>query len=263
MARVVLEKIGHAGGANIRISRAIPEHAGLGSGTQLALAVGSACARLAGARLSPEELAQLLVRGQRSGIGIGTFSLGGFIVDAGRGAATSLPPVVSRLPVPEQWRFVLIMDRSRQGVCGDEERQAFVDLPAMPESQSAHLCRMVLLQLLPALVESDCTAFGAGVTDIQSIIGEYFAGRQSGHYRSPDVAAALMSMMECGATGSGQSSWGPTGFAIFPDSAAAARAVELARRRWHDNPRLDFVSCRAANHPAVIRSETAARHAHG
>jgi beta-RFAP synthase len=265
VARTVFEFAGHSGGVDLQILRAIPEHAGLGSGTQLALAVGTACARLAGVSLTVGALANLLLRGQRSGIGIGTYSQGGFVVDAGRGPATLTPPVISRLPVPDPWRFVLVMDRSRQGAHGDKESEAFSRLPMMPETQSAHLCRITLMRLLPALAEADCLAFGAAVNEIQTITGEHFSQWQSGRYSSPDVAAVLAFMAESGATGCGQSSWGPTGFAIFPEPAAAVSAMELARKRWDYNAQLDFVSCRAANHPAVVRSEpTAARqYAHG
>ncbi len=262
VARAVFDFAGHAGGIDLQILRAIPEHAGLGSGTQLALAVGTACARLAGASLTVEELANLLLRGQRSGIGIGTYAQGGFVVDAGRGPATRTPPVISRLPVPDHWRFVLVMDRSRQGAHGDKESEAFSRLPLMPESQSAHLCRLTLMRMLPALTEADCTAFGAAVNEIQAITGEHFSQWQSGRHSSPDVEAVLGFLARSGATGCGQSSWGPTGFAIFPDAAAALGAVEQARKRWDDNPELDFVSCRAANHPAVVRSDTTAARQH-
>jgi len=262
VARSVFDFAGHAGGVDLQILRAIPEHAGLGSGTQIALAVGTACARLAGIELTVDELANLLLRGQRSGIGIGTFSHGGFVVDAGRGPATRIPPVISRLPVPEPWRFVLVMDRSRLGAHGDKESEAFSRLPMMPASQSAHLCRITLMRMLPALAEADCPAFGAAVNEIQTITGEHFSAWQSGRYSSPDVAAVLAFMAGNGATGCGQSSWGPTGFAIFPDAAAAVGAMELARKHWDDNPQLDFVSCRAANHPAAIRFDTTAARQH-
>ncbi len=264
IARSVFDAIGYGGGVDLRIHRDIPEHAGLGSGTQLTLAVGSACARLAGSVMGVDALADVLMRGQRSGIGIGTFQQGGFVVDGGRGPATRIPPVITRLPVPDPWRFVLVMDRSRQGTHGEMESVAFARLSSMPESQSAHLCRVTLMRLLPALVEADCQGFGAAITEIQSIIGEHFSRWQSGRYTSPEVGAALADFTGQGATGVGQSSWGPTGFAIFPDAVAAARAVESARKRWPDGSHLDFVSCRAGNHPATIRSENvAARHAHG
>jgi len=265
VARTVFDFVHYSGGVNLEILRAIPEHAGLGSGTQLALAVGTACARLAGVSLKVDELANLLLRGQRSGIGIGTYSQGGFLVDAGRGPATRTPPVISRLPVPDTWRFLLVMDRSRQGAHGDKETEAFSRLPIMPESQSAHLCRITLMRMLPALAEADCSAFGAAVNEVQSITGEHFSPWQSGRYSSPDVAAVLAFLARNGASGCGQSSWGPTGFAIFPDAAEATSAMELARKRWYDNPGLDFVSCCAANHPAVVGSDmpAARQHARG
>lgn len=50
-------------GYRIEIQKAIPAHAGLGSGTQLALAIGAAIARMEGRTLSPEDLAPLGERG--------------------------------------------------------------------------------------------------------------------------------------------------------------------------------------------------------
>lgn len=263
IARATFSALGFPGGMDLHIARGIPEHAGLGSGTQMALAIGTACARMAGADLSVEEIAALLLRGQRSGIGIGAFAQGGFVVDGGRGPGTRIPPIVSRLPVPDDWRFVLVLDRSRQGAHGDRETAAFDHLPAMPSAQSGQLCRVTLMQLLPALAEGDCAAFGAAVSEIQAVIGEFFSRYQAGRFTSPDVAIAVEELQRQGAAGGGQSSWGPTGFGIFPTAAAAARAIERARLRWHDNAQIDFVSCRAANHPAAIRADAAARHAHG
>ena len=69
------------GGYAVDIRKAIPAHAGLGSGTQLALAIGAAIARVEGHTLSPGNLAALGERGARSGIGLAAFASGGFIVD--------------------------------------------------------------------------------------------------------------------------------------------------------------------------------------
>ena len=67
------------------ISNAIPAHAGLGSGTQLALAIASAFRRLGGLPPDAREDARLLDRGGRSGVGVSLFERGGLAVDAGRG----------------------------------------------------------------------------------------------------------------------------------------------------------------------------------
>ena len=50
------------------------------------------------------------MRGARSGLGVALFERGGFMLDAGRGPATSLPPIVSHLPFPADWRVVLLLD---------------------------------------------------------------------------------------------------------------------------------------------------------
>ena len=70
------------------VKKLIPEHAGLGSGTQLALAVGTALCRLYNINAGNHVIATALDRGLRSGIGIATFNQGGFVVDGGLGPAT-------------------------------------------------------------------------------------------------------------------------------------------------------------------------------
>src|SRR5215470_4890441 len=74
------------GGVRVTVEQAMPAHAGLGSGTQLALAVGAALSRLCGLGLDVEAVARLLGRGGRSGIGIASFAEGGVVLDGGRGA---------------------------------------------------------------------------------------------------------------------------------------------------------------------------------
>ena len=84
-ARELFEKWNLEGTCEIKIHQAIPEHAGLGSGTQLALCVGTAIAMLWQQNVTTPEIAQELRRGVRSGIGIAAFDHGGMIVDGGRG----------------------------------------------------------------------------------------------------------------------------------------------------------------------------------
>ncbi|MGV1015117.1 MAG: GHMP kinase, partial [Methyloceanibacter sp.] len=108
----------------LHIKEAIPPHAGLGSGTQLALSVGSAFAALEGLALSPQAIAERLGRGARSGIGIFTFEHGGAVLDSGPGDGP-LPKIVSRLPFPSAWRALLIFDPDARGLTGDSEVEAF------------------------------------------------------------------------------------------------------------------------------------------
>ncbi|WP_337287733.1 beta-ribofuranosylaminobenzene 5'-phosphate synthase family protein, partial [Candidatus Methylomirabilis sp.] len=73
---------------HISVKTTIPAHTGLGSGTQLALSVAAALARLFSIDADVRELAGVMGRGRRSGIGIAAFERGGFIVDAGRRIST-------------------------------------------------------------------------------------------------------------------------------------------------------------------------------
>ena len=173
----------------LRVHQAIPEHVGLGSGTQLALAVGKAFSALFELPVSVAALAARLDRGARSGIGIGAFEEGGFVVDGGSGAAGAHPPVISRMPFPGSWRVLLVFDRAERGLFGEAERAAFRALQAFPQQRAAHLAHLVLMRLMPALVEEDFASFSGAIGEIQRAVGDYFAAAQGGRFASRAVAA--------------------------------------------------------------------------
>jgi beta-ribofuranosylaminobenzene 5'-phosphate synthase len=209
---------------SVDVEEAIPAHAGLGSGTQLALAVGSAIARLEGRELGANDIAGAGERGTRSGIGVAAFYGGGFLIDGGRGERDRVPPLTLRSEFPEDWRVLLILDPDRAGVSGEAEKKAFEALPAFAESAAAHICHLVLMKLVPGLKEQDINAFGEALTEIQAIVGSHFAGKQGGsQWTSPTVGRLARRMQEMGAVGIGQSSWGPTGFAFVDGDEAAVR----------------------------------------
>ncbi len=234
------------------IRSAIQRHAGLGSGTQLALAVGAALTALEDIDHGAEELGELTDRGARSAIGMGAFEQGGFIVDGGRGTLDRPPPILMRATFPEDWRVLLILDTRTTGVHGEAEAHAFARLPPLPDTAAAHVCRLVLMQLVPGLMEADIAAFGAAVSEIQSIVGGHFAAAQGGApWASPAVARIAEKLKELGARGIGQSSWGPTGFAFAPSQENAqhlyATLVEAAR-----SDGLEILICRGRNRGATI-----------
>ncbi len=215
---------GKSGSYAIDIAEAIPAHAGLGSGTQLTLAIGAAIARMQGRDLSAADLAALGERGARSGIGLEAFASGGFIIDGGKGNTDRPPPLTLRADFPKQWRVMLLLDPSFTGVSGEAETTAFAGLPQFPESMAAHICHLVLMKLVPGLKEEDIDAFGSAVTEIQEIVGGHFASKQGGSpWTSKSVGQLASQMRDFGATGIGQSSWGPTGFAFVDSQKAAER----------------------------------------
>lgn len=246
------EKLQLARAYSVTIESAIPAHVGLGSGTQLALALAAALRSLEALPQDPEADALLLRRGARSGIGAALFSRGGVVVDGGHGAAQGLPPIVAALPFPEDWRIILVMDEAVTGVHGEAEREAFATLPEFPERGAAEICHAVLMQALPALVERDLEAFGTAIARIQSRLGDYFAPAQGGaRYTSAKVAAAMERLERLGAKGVGQSSWGPTGFAFTKSDDEAQNLVKLAREnRSQAEPAM--LICKGINHGAKI-----------
>ncbi len=231
----------------LTVAEAIPAHAGLGSGTQLALAIGAALRARHGLAPDPRRDAALLGRGARSGIGIALFQAGGLAVDGGRGSRNAPPPLLARLSVPEDWRVILVLDRAGEGLSGTKEVAVFATLPAMAASVSGRLCRLALMAALPAAAEDDLPAFGAAISEMQAILGDYFAPAQGGRFTSRAVAAALARLAEAGAVGIGQSSWGPSGFAFTRGEADAARLAARAAA-----PGLTVLICRARNHAALF-----------
>ena len=237
----------------LHLTEAIPPHAGLGSGTQLALAVGSACSALVGLDLSPQEIARRLQRGGRSGIGIFTFEQGGAVLDGGPGAGNALPELRARLPFPPAWRVLLIFDADATGLAGASETAAFASLPDFPEAETAELCRRITGAALPALAAGDFTTFCEQIGYLQAHMGAYFAPLQGGPYTSPAVSDVLDWLRGEGLTGIGQSSWGPTGFAFVPSHVEGEVLLNAMRARSH-RPGLSFELGQGRNEGAKIET---------
>lgn len=232
-------------GAAVSVEVQLPRHVGLGSGTQLALAVYAAIATAHGRVSRPRAVAPELGRGGRSGIGVAGFETGGFIVDGGhpttrftdavpeRGA-WSVPPVIARHPVPDDWRVLVIIPATEKGHSGAAEtsRMQTVIKEASPETAD-RLSAVLTRRLLPAVVTGDRGAFGAALTEFGRLNGTYYADEQAGLYRPP-VGELVETLRESDAVvGAGQSSWGPTTYGLIAAerTAAAVEAGEQALRR--------------------------------
>lgn len=241
-------------GVHIDLESAIPEHSGLGSGTQLSLAIGIAISTLYQRDLSVNQIAVLTKRGARSGVGLGTFTSGGLIVDGGRASTSLVPPVVARAEFPEDWPILLVFDKGHLGVHGHQELAAFQNLPPFPEESAALLCRHVLMQALPAIAERDLPAFGQAIQALQAVTGDYFAPAQGGgRYTSPLVTTVLNQLQANGVHCFGQSSWGPTGFAVFANQLEAETRLKQLNDTFAHEPNLEFVLTKANNKASQIQ----------
>ncbi|MDY8108097.1 beta-ribofuranosylaminobenzene 5'-phosphate synthase family protein [Fulvimarina sp. 2208YS6-2-32] len=231
-ARSYLESLmAHLGlgeGYRVEIETVIPSHSGLGSGTQLALALSCALRTLEGRPLDVEGDSAILGRGQRSGLGAAFVTRGGLAVDGGKGEEDTPPPLVARFDFPDDWRVILVFETDLAGIHGEAELDAFASLPAFPRDAAGEVSALTLMQVLPGLVERDIKTFGHGLARIQAIVGSHFAPAQGGVFTSRRVARAMDAVKAHGGHGIGQSSWGPTGFAFAPSEASARRIVERA-----------------------------------
>ncbi len=213
--------------ANILVKQVIPEHVGLGSGTQLALAVATALAKLFNVKASAQELALAMGRARRSGIGTAVFEKGGFVVDGGKAtkdgtySLKSVPPVIFRQPFPEEWTFVVAIPNVKRGLSKDEEIAAFKRLSPMLAEDVGRICRLIMMKLLPSLAEYDIKNFGEALTQIQIIVGTYFAQAQGGTYSSLAATDGIRLMQKLGVHGVGQSSWGPTFYGVCQNEKEA------------------------------------------
>lgn len=238
----------------IDISSAIPEHIGLGSGTQMALAIGVGLNHFYGLDSSVRDIAQLTDRGARSGIGIGVFEKGGLVLDGGRGPNTTTPPLLVQMAVPDDWRFILVFDQRGQGLHGEQEINAFKQLPPFPRRDAERLCYLLLMQALPAIAEADLPKFGAVISDLQTTVGEHFAPVQGGIFTSAEVAEAIDFLQQQGAVAIGQTSWGPTGFCAVQGAERAAALILQLQQRFAAS-QLSFMAVSARNQGAEINAQ--------
>ena len=238
---------------DLHIAQVLPAHAGFGSGTQLALAVGHAFCRLHDLRYGSSELARLLGRGQRSGVGIAGFDRGGLLLDGGPRADGTPAPLISRLALPPQWRVLLVLDPRRRGLSGAGEKAALARLAPLPREAAAEVCHEVLMRVLPGAAAGEFDAFALGLSRMQAILGGHFAPAQDGSaFASAAVRRAIEAVAAHTPAAIGQSSWGPTGFAVLPSSAAAEAALAAARAAGAVDAALAVHVVRSRDHGASI-----------
>lgn len=216
------------------LSHTILPHVGLGSGTQLALAVARAYTTLHGQTDCPvTDLANRAGRGLRSALGIHGFQQGGLIVEVGKRSSDQISPAVSRIEWPADWRMVLVRPTDVAGLSGAAEIKAFSTLAPMAKALSARLCQITLLEFLPAVLEHDFEMASEGLFQFGRLVGEYFSPAQGGTYSTPQIRSLVQYVREQGFHGSGQTSWGPTGFVMCPNADAATQLMaDLRSKSW-------------------------------
>lgn len=230
-ARAFLSHYRINGGARIAVKEAYPEHIGLGSGTQLSLAVARALSEIYDIKADTRELAYIVGRGGTSGIGTAAFEKGGFIVDGGhstedkpyflpsRASRVKPAPVILRRDFPD-WQIALIFPNEETRISGKTEVNIFNEFCPLPANQVERLSRIILMQLLPALVEDNIGNFGRAINSIQEV-----------GFKAVEVGLQSRAVMETlraaqkASFGAGLSSFGPVIYALVDDKKKLENAL--------------------------------------
>ncbi len=231
-------------GFHVRVERCPQEHVGLGVGTSLGLSVAKALAvELGRGDWDSMELARRIGRGKRSAVGVHGFQHGGLIVEAGKLPHEPIAPMVARYAFPEEWPIVLFQSEKPPNWYGDREQRVFSQ--AAENNDTALLCRIVLTGLVPALASRDFAAFAEALYEFNLRAGSAFQRAQGGPYASAAIEHLITKLRNRGAA-AGQSSWGPTAFAIFPNKELAQAARRMTDSEM-GKAEFETGDCAAAN----------------
>jgi beta-ribofuranosylaminobenzene 5'-phosphate synthase len=220
-------------------------HIGLGSGTQWACSIAGLLHAASPSTASPStaspwsqhfpsarSLALQAGRGLRSHIGTEGFRSGGMIVDWGQNQNAREEPEPSRTQVesfPESWRIVTRCDRTVQGESGASEIKLFQSGQVTPNPNRNEMVRLIREEMLPAIEASDWGTASRSIGRYGQLAGTIFEPFQGGIYSSPIIAQCIDRLRGLGVYGSGQSSWGPTVFAIAQDEDQAYWVADAMR----------------------------------
>ncbi|MFW9824893.1 MAG: beta-ribofuranosylaminobenzene 5'-phosphate synthase family protein, partial [Candidatus Thorarchaeota archaeon] len=228
---------------HFNLKRYFPSHVGLGSKTQLSLAIISAITKLKKfERLSVEQLTQFVERGGTSGIGWRGFEMGGFILDGGHdfghgkekenflpsSASSNTNPAITliRHDIPKNWRFVLVIPNVKKGAYGDEEVRVFQNYAPIPQNEVNEVSHQIIMKIIPGIVKNDLKCFGDGLKRIQSI-GFKKIEINLQHQIVKDL---LRFFEDYGLTAYGMSSFGPSVVGIVESDSEAEELLKTVQK---------------------------------
>jgi beta-ribofuranosylaminobenzene 5'-phosphate synthase len=231
----------------IKINATPPRHSGFGSGTQLALTAAFAVNSFFELPVpTPEEIAVSIGRGKRSAIGSHGFFKGGFLVDRGKLSSDLLAPLDFHVDFPSNWRVVTIISQLSTGLSGNQELDAFSQLPQTTQQERLNMIKIVRDHVLPGLLNEDLETFGNGIFEFGRRSGMMFEKIQNGPYHGTEAQSLVNKIRALGIQGVGQSSWGPCIFAVLNNDSEADELMAWLTTN-HEGP-LSLNKCQADNH---------------
>lgn len=205
----------------IKIKSGISRHIGLGSGTQLALAIGKAITEENGINISTRKLSNIVGRGGTSGIGTAAFEHGGFILDGGHSkqekekflpssaSDAPPPPIISRMEFPN-WNIKVFVPEGNR-THGHEEKSLFLEEAPISINEVRKVSHIILMKLLPAIKESKFKQFRQAINSLQS------EGWKRKEIQKQPRSKEIIDELSKDGVAAGLSSWGPAVFAISPN----------------------------------------------
>ena len=111
------------------------------------------------------------------------------------------------------------------------------------------------MRILPGAAGPEFAPFAAGLSAVQRRLGRHFAPAQDGcAFTSAAVGRAIDWIGAFTLAATGQSSWGPTGFAIVASADEARHAVAAALEAGAIDPALHLVIAAPRNHGAQVEA---------
>ena len=231
----IAERIQHFNGAGtlppcrVEVLRTAPTHCGLGSGTQLALAVTESLCLHQALKVEQATIANTLAsRGQRSVVGTHGYWQGGMIYEAGDGEVgekaipENLNAVQECVCLPKEWRVAVLRPLDHEfPVSGQQEREKFSRLKPAAEKVGHELRRVVIEEIMPSAKRGQFNSFADATRTYNELSGQLFASVQGGSYNGKAVTRVIEWLSDRGVLGHGQSSWGPGVFAWFESQNSA------------------------------------------
>lgn len=257
-AKKMMEFMKIDSGFKFRVLETYPAHSGLGSGTQISLAVGKIILKLNDMDMTAPEIAKIVGRGGTSGIGVRAFDHGGFIVDGGHridekpdflpsSASSALPaPLITKYDFPNDWNIILAIPDVPAGASGPKEVSIFQKYCPIPLKEVQKLSHILLMKMMPAVIEADLDSFGDSINQIQTT-GFKKIELELQHSLIHNL---IENMGSAGAAGVGMSSFGPTVYAITDNgSKEISKAAQDAMKEVGGK----VIITKAQNNGAIIK----------
>ncbi|MBD3172268.1 hypothetical protein GF326_07330, partial [Candidatus Bathyarchaeota archaeon] len=143
-------------------------------------------------------------------------------------------PLIYRQDFPEDWRFLICVPDIKKGLSGEQEQKAFQQLEPPNADTVARASRVVLMQMIPAIIEEDIDLFGSAITKLDTIFGDYWTEIQGGTYSHPRIEECVSHLLATGAYGAGQSSWGPVLYGLVNGENQAKRLLHSMKKFLND-----------------------------